>query len=688
MTGAGSATEADVQLNRAQTEAVRHRGGPLLVSAGAGTGKTRVVVHRLAYFIASGTDARRLLAITFTNRAAAEVKRRVVDLIGPEGSRINVGTFHWFGHRLLRRYGSRSSLGSDFTLLSPRDSLSVLRSLNFSDLLPATQPVTRLRDRISLFRNGRQAADGEQMVTAEIVSRYTQELRRRHALDLDDLVLESVALLGNDERIRQRLETFFTHVLVDEYQDTNPPQVELLKRLVGRGGQITAVGDEDQAIYGWRYASGRNMAAFVDDFPGATIIRLERNYRSTQRILNAGNELLRHNSGRLGKNLISARRPGKKPVVSAGADEADEASYVAATVENLVRRGVAPNEIAILFRTNAQSRAIEEALVRGGIRYEVRAGLRFYERAEIRRIVDGLSVLATPSSVDAWGRLLRHIRGLGPVRADALATTIVSGSPSGAPSGWMAGALRVCDELQSITVGADLGFLVAHVSGVLERATGEIVAGSDELESAADNVSEFRAMAEQFSRESRDPDLLSAFLDRLHIGSEPQDSAGVHRDDAVQLMTLHAAKGLEFEAVLVVGLEEGLLPHRRSLGSVESVEEERRLLYVGMTRARDHLYLTYAGARLFGAAQGASGQSRFLSDMPINLVELNESPAPSRKQRLTRVEVGERVRHQRWGPGAVSAVDGQGRNALATIQFDSGDTKTVQLRYAPLVRLS
>jgi DNA helicase-2/ATP-dependent DNA helicase PcrA len=673
-------------LNASQRQAVTHQSGPLLVAAGAGTGKTKVVIHRLATLLDQGLVPSQVLAVTFTNRAADEVRARVVGLVGPPGARVNIGTFHWLGNRILRRYGTRLPIGANFTLASPRESTGVLRDVS-GPLVAAGWSAVDLQDSVSALRNGSNTEPAAEV--RMLRDAYVAELRRRRLLDLDDLILASVELLRTHTDVRSRLESFFGHVLVDEYQDSNRPQVELLSLLVGRTGNITAVGDDDQAIYSWRYASADGMVSFGKTFPGSTLVRLEENYRSTQRILSPANALLTHNELRVGKNLVATRRAGKKPVILAASTETEEADVVAESIAARLIQGTVASRIAVLFRTNVQSRPLEEALVRAGISYQMRSGQRFYDRPEIAGVIDALAVVVAPDDSERWERLLMRLDGVGPARARVLADSSAMHGSESAPRVPHSVRHKVDDlrtALRSVPVSGTLVDIVATVAAALEHMIGE-PGGHGGRESRDENIAEFVSMAGQFMTEWSDDNALEQFLDRLNLlGSLETD--GDNRSERVQLMTLHAAKGLEFDAVFVTGLEEGLLPHRKSMLRKATLEEERRLLYVGMTRARDHLALSYARTRLIGGKGLASSPSRFLDEMPRNLFDVALTESKIRMQRLRSVALADRVEHPRWGAGTVIAVAGEGRGTMITIEFERVGTKSVQLRFAPLNRIS
>ena len=685
------------KLNPRQLEAVTHAGGPLLIVAGAGTGKTRVIVYRIAHLIQShNVKPERLLAVTFTNRAADEMRHRVLALTDSSSSSINVGTFHWLGHRLLRRYGSRTTVGTDFLLMPPNQSLAVIADLMPKRRREANSDVhgptaVEVREAVSAYRNANVVKSVSGMDIQSTAQQYVAEMRRRKALDLDDLILESVNLLATHADVRERLQAFFEHLLADEYQDTSPPQAQFLRLLSRPEGNITVVGDDDQAIYGWRYADLANMREFATTFPSATVVRLEENYRSTQRILRPANELLLQNRERIGKTLFSKTTSGSRPVIFAAGDASEEAQFVASTVESLAAGGLSWENIGILFRINAQSRALEDAFISTGIPYAVLAGRRFYERDEVARVVDSLRVIATPADSASWGRLLRNIGGIGPARAAGILNRIadtgqeigaaLSEESIGLPESLSAPVSQLAGGLAGFGTDKDLGELTRAVADLLDRVLGPVGTTESARETAQVNVNEFVSVASLFVQVQGAN--LGEFLDRLGLQHD-----GTQETNGVQLMTLHAAKGLEFDAVFLTGLEEGLLPHVRSIPSNAMVEEERRLLYVGMTRARRWLYLSYARSRLLDGRYVSTEPSRFLDEMPARLFDVKHGIRTQARDRLTHVATGEVVVHPRWGRGQVRAVNGNGRNTMVTILFDGGSAQTVQLRHAPLKRIS
>jgi DNA helicase-2/ATP-dependent DNA helicase PcrA len=517
---------------------------------------------------------------------------------------------------------------------------------------------------------------------------YDAVLRSRNALDLDDLLVMTVRALQVAE-VQAACRAAHDEVLVDEYQDTNPVQREIIRLLQPESGSVVAVGDDDQAIYSWRQADPTSMLRFGEDFPGAATIPLDETYRSTKLILRAAQSLVRRNTRRIDKHLRTSRPAGVRPVCYAAGDERDEARWIATQIEHFSRvEGVQPHEIAVLYRTNAQSRVIEDALVRSGIPYDVYSGRRFYDRDEVLDAAAYLRLALAADDDEAAARLIGRLEGIGPRRLQAVraaaATTGRSLTAVLAESGSLALPRGVIERLAALAERVErVRAQRSMAPPVLVDVAIEAVAGGlddltdSERESALETLVELRAIAAEVQAQRG---TLPVFLQRLALAG---DSGA--RQNGVHLMTLHAAKGLEFPVVFMPGLEEGLLPHRRSLDSPEALEEERRLCYVGMTRARDRLLLSYAQVRLIGG--GALGaRSRFIAEIgQANLVR--EGSRRELPPRLFDVRLCERVTHARWGSGTVEGVEGTGRNTLVTIRFDSGSRQRVQLCHAPLRRV-
>lgn len=680
-------------LNAQQQRAVVHGDGPLLVLAGPGSGKTRVIAHRIAHRVdVDGIAPARLLALTFTNRAAREMRTRVRTLSGND-SMVAIGTFHWVGHAILRRYSDHLGISREFRLLTPREARRVLRQVlgEFANQYRVSDVAAAL----TAGKNGGDLATEARRYRVPLAQlqvfgeAYEREMRRLVALDLDDLLAKTATLLRDDAAVRERCRSRYDEILVDEYQDTNAVQREILRALAPLGRTVVVVGDEDQAIYGWRGADASTMERFLDDFPGAETVKLEETYRSTKHILRAASRVVEHNSGRIGKRLRTSNPAGKRPLCFAAGDEVEEAEWIASEIEHeRSRQQRGWEDFAVLYRVNAQSRAIEDAFLRHGIPYHVSSGYRFYERPEIRRVLSYLRLAVNESDDEAALALLEEIPGMGPrrlaaVRAEAgdgaLIRYLALNQPAGIPA-------PVVTRLRSVvaSVAGVRSLRLSSLSMVVDAAIAEVAAGLEDMaplerETVLENLNELRSVVAELAGTRG---TVREFLARFALaGGSEDDGEGVH------LMSLHAAKGLEFDVVFLAGLEEGLLPHRRSLDAPSEVEEERRLCYVGMTRAREMLYLSYAHARLLGGQFQVGQVSRFVGEMGSGNISLRISPAVATRPRLAFVKPGERVTHPRWHEGTVESVQGSGRAAMVTIAFDDGTRQRVQLCHAPLTRL-
>ena len=759
MSGAESILEG---LNPEQAEAVRSVDGPLLVLAGAGSGKTRMLTHRIAYLVASGAaHPSGILAVTFTNKAAREMRERVDGLIPQCAAGIWVSTFHSTCVRILRRDIGHLGYERSFVIYDQSDSLTaikrVCRSLSLDE---KSYPPRGMRAAIDRLKNrGLMPADlsafdtahGDRM--AEIYQRYQSELRRANALDFGDLLLLTTRLFENHPGVREYYQRRWRYVLVDEYQDTNPVQYRLLRQLCEKQQNICVVGDEDQSIYRFREADIRNILDFEKDFPGAKVVRLERNYRSTQQILDAATAVVQNNLERKGKKLYTEISGGEPIRFYQGSDDRGEASFVVGEALDLRERGLRLGEIAILYRTHAQSRALEEELLKYNVPYVVVGGTRFYDRAEIKDSLAYLRILRNRQDTESLLRVInRPARGIGRTSVDRIvalaeerALAVIDAVEPALREGLIRGAaarrlpefLSILDELKP-GPEESLGDLLSRI---LER-TGYLRAleqeGSIEAESRLENLRELIAAAEEFERQNRENppeelegddeerDLLDLFLEQVTLLSEA-DSVDPN-DDRLPLMTVHVAKGLEFPAVFLVGLEEGLFPHVASLGDESAIEEERRLCYVGMTRARERLYLTNATLRRMHGSVRYNPPSRFLEEIPGDL-GVGRAPAPRAqndfagrgrtasaddslfsdpaRRRPTQdseptidysegqwapddspVRIGSRVAHPVFGEGRIERIVGSGKNGKVDILFDRAGVKTIVLRYAQLRLLS
>ncbi|WP_433891904.1 DNA helicase PcrA [Streptomyces sp. CA-111067] len=743
-------------LNEQQRAAVLHAGGPLLIVAGAGSGKTRVLTHRIAHLLgARKVHPGSILAITFTNKAAGEMKERVEQLVGPRANVMWVSTFHSACVRILRRESKSLGFTSSFSIYDAADSKRLMALVcRDLDLDPKQYPPKSFSAKISNLKNelideetfAGQAENPFEKKLAEAYALYQARLREANALDFDDIIMTTVHLLQAFPDIAEHYRRRFRHVLVDEYQDTNHAQYTLVRELVGTAdspdgtpvAELCVVGDADQSIYAFRGATIRNILQFEEDYPQATTILLEQNYRSTQTILTAANAVIERNAGRRAKNLWTESGDGPTIVGWVADQEHDEAQFIAEEIDRLTDAGDArPGDVAVFYRTNAQSRVFEEVFIRVGLPYKVVGGVRFYERREVRDVLAYLRVLANPEDAVPLRRILNvPKRGIGD-RAEAMIDALAQREKISFPQ-----ALRRVDEAYGMaarssnavkrfnTLLEELRTIVESGAGpavvleaVLER-TGylaELQASTDpQDETRVENLQELAAVALEFEqeREADEPGTLADFLERVALVA---DSDQIPDDDAedngvITLMTLHTAKGLEFPVVFLTGLEDGVFPHARALGQVKELEEERRLAYVGITRARERLYLTRAMMRSAWGQPSYNPPSRFLEEIPDTLIDWRRtgssssgsaaaagwtsSPlsSPSRPagfatrraagdRPVISLAVGDRVTHDQFGMGTVVSVTGRPGDEKATIDFGDPRPKQLLLRYAPVQKL-
>ncbi|MGY2066818.1 DNA helicase PcrA [Blastococcus sp. SYSU DS0619] len=733
-------------LNGPQRDAVVHEGSPLLIVAGAGSGKTRVLTHRIAYLLgARGVQPGEILAITFTNKAAGEMKDRVAALVGARARSMWVSTFHSMCVRILRAEAAKLGMKSSFTIYDQGDSIRLMTMVARDlDLDAKRYPGRSLSNQVSNLKN--ELVDEEsfspqtapEKVLKEAYTLYQRRLREAHAMDFDDLIMTTVHLLQAFPDVAEHYRRRFRHVLVDEYQDTNHAQYMLVRELTGTGAgpvpqaELCVVGDADQSIYAFRGATIRNIDEFERDYPQATTILLEQNYRSTQRILKAANTVIAKNTGRRPKNLWTDSGDGELIEGYVADNEHDEAAWVAEQIDALVDEGeVRPADIAVFYRTNNASRVFEEVFIRVGMPYKVVGGVRFYERKEVRDALAYLKLVANPADVVSLRRIINvPKRGIGDkaescVESFADRERIAFGT-----------ALRRCAEVpdlatRSLKALQEFVALLEEFEQLVETGSGpaallesildrtgylaELQASTDpQDEGRVDNLNELISVAAEF--EAANPGgSVTDFLEQVSLVADA-DQIPVSGDDAgvVTLMTLHTAKGLEFPVVFLTGLEDGVFPHLRALGDPRELEEERRLAYVGITRARQRLFISRATVRTSWGQPAYNPPSRFLDEIPAETIHWERTdpvPAPSTgyKSAQTRVaatglstgglrggagnrqvisvEVGDRVSHDAFGLGTVVEVTGVGDKAQATVDFGSGGTKRLVLRYAPLVKL-
>jgi DNA helicase-2/ATP-dependent DNA helicase PcrA len=752
-------------LNPQQRAAVVHEGGPLLIVAGAGSGKTRVLTRRIAYLLGERhVQPGEILAITFTNKAAGEMKERVAELIGPRAKAMWVSTFHSACVRILRAEAKRLGFTTSFSIYDSQDSQRLMTLVcRELDLDPKRYPPRSFSAQVSNLKNelidhetfGQQASNHAEKTLAEAYTSYQAHLRAANALDFDDLIMTTVNLLQAFPDVAEHYRRRFRHVLVDEYQDTNHAQYILVRELVGTSAgteekrtvdgelvregssippaELCVVGDADQSIYAFRGATIRNILEFERDYPDATTVLLEQNYRSTQTILSAANTVIAKNPDRKAKNLWSDAGSGEQITGYVADDEHDEARFVAGEIDRLVDAGDANyGDVAIFYRTNAQSRVFEEVFIRLGLPYKVVGGVRFYERREVRDLLAYARVLANPEDTVSLRRILNvPKRGIGD-RAEACIEALAARERIS-----FAQALTRADDAYGIATRslnsvkefvallAEFRLIVesgAQPADVLEEVltkTGylaELEESHDpQDESRIENLQEMVAVAREFS-EANPEGTLPEFLEQVALVADSDEiPEGEDHGGVVTLMTLHTAKGLEFPVVFLTGMEDGVFPHMRSMTEPKELEEERRLAYVGITRARHRLYLSRSVTRSTYGSPSYNPPSRFLDEVPDNLVRWERAeptrqavaasriapqssfaasfrgPAASRSpgnRPVVSLEPGDRVSHDTFGLGTVVTVSGAGDNAQATIDFGSAiGEKRLVLRYAPVEKL-
>ena len=722
-------------LTEPQRQAVEHRGAPLLVLAGPGSGKTRVITHRIAHLVACGESPSSVLALTFTNKAAGEMRRRVQVLMG-EGSgasRIVAGTFHSFGARVLRRFAEQAGVAPDFTVLDPDDQAkaakqAVSESGEGSDRFT---PQSVLNE-ISGFKDmlvspevaAEQARDWRARTIARIYAAYEKVLRRSSALDFDDLLCRPALLLRDDAEARETLQRRFRNMLVDEYQDTNHAQFCIVHELAREHRRLCVVGDPDQSIYGWRGADLRNILQFERSFPEAVVVALGENFRSTRPIVDAAAALIGHNKQRREKPLRSMRGEGEAPAYARCVDERSEAERVVREVREAGERGVPWKGMAVLYRMNSMSRVLEEAFRRAAIPHQVVRGTAFYDRREVRDLVAYLRLASNPGDELAFARVANvPARGLGDT---SLSRIELHAARRGLP---LIEALRAPEDAgvtaRAATAAKKLAELVLawrrEAEGMPAEALGELVGrvaresgleahylkedreSADEGESRVENLAQVVSaaaefIAERLAQESVDEDgtpplrtgidALRAFLERIALVAD--SDAFDPETGAVTLMTLHAAKGLEFPLVCMVGLEQGSLPHARSLDTPGDLEEERRLCFVGMTRAEDRLLLTSAACRTMRGQPMATIESMFVRELPDFVRRedasdmFEDGDAPEAAPRSGGMRPGTRVRHPLFGVGTVEAVSARGGSTALRVAFAGAGTKTLIQEFARL----
>ncbi len=695
------------QLTESQKKAVFHINGPLLVIAGPGSGKTRVITYRIAALIDSGVNPRNICAITFTNKAAEEMRNRAFDLGASAGAHIS--TFHSLCVRILRRYADRTGIKPNFSIYSESEQNTTMKQaikdcrLETSNFSPA-----RMREAVSTLKNKLIDTDNFQGMADDFFStclskiyiRYQQILLENNAFDFDDLLLQTAFLLERNADVRDELSKRFRFLLIDEYQDTNHAQYRIAQSLAAAHDNICVTGDPDQSIYRWRGADISNILAFEKDWPDATVVKLEENFRSTPQILQVADRLIAANKGRKQKTLIPTKDPGAELEIIACEDEENEADQLATNIKQLTNQGVSPKDMAVFYRINAASRPLEEAFIKNQIPYQIVRGVEFYNRREIRDVLAYLKVVVNPSDEVALLRIINTpSRGIGKTSVDrvrayalskgnslynALENVKAVNSLKTAAKAKIVVFMDMLNELKKKTQGpvAPLTEKVFALSG-LEAALKQ--AGDKD---AIDNVTALIDAAAIYDKSTKEPSLLD-YLQQIALFSDADYYDKTQ--DRVSLMTLHTAKGLEFDNVFIVGLEQGLLPHERSAEDEEELEEERRLFFVGITRAKLRLYISYARYRTYRGQLMRTIPSQFLFELGIEPVERNNDTDENKDteydlddSQAERFYPNQLIRHAKFGLGRVTRYTDLGENSTVTVRFNSGKTTTLMIKYADL----
>ena len=711
-------------LNDAQREAVTAPAEPTLVIAGAGSGKTRVLVHRAAWLIdVEGVSPHALLAVTFTNKAAAEMRGRIESLLDMPVGHLWIGTFHGLAHRMLRRHWREAELPQNFQIIDSDDQLRLIKRLFKNLEIDDSRWVPK---EIQWFINAQKDEglrpqhlddDGDtnrrQMIA--LYSAYEDVCRRGGLVDFAELLLRAHELLRDNEALLSHYRHRFQHLLVDEFQDTNAIQYAWLRLLAGKSGVPFVVGDDDQSIYRWRGARVEHIQRFQKDFPGTRVVKLEQNYRSTATILNAANAVIANNQSRLGKNLWTEGADGEPIKVYSAYNERDEADFVIGRLRDWIAQGNARADSAVLYRSNAQSRVLEEGLINAGIPYRVYGGLRFFERAEIKDALAYLRLISNRNDDSSFERIVnRPTRGIGArtvelVRAyaranacsmwraaGAIASDELNGRAAGAVNAFMSLIERLARETRGLSLQDQVDHVI-HMSGLIDFFKKD---KGEKGETRVENLLELVSAAKSFEPDpAEEMSPLDEFLS--HAALEAGEGQADAWEDCVQLMTMHSAKGLEFPLVFICGMEDGLFPHQRSIADPHGLEEERRLCYVGITRAKQTLYITHAEQRRLHGMDNFSQASRFIAEIPEEHVEeirprvqvsrpLHRGPSAARKRTSTApgselgVRLGQRVRHKKFGDGVILNCEGQGAHARVEVNFESAGTKWLVLSYANL----
>lgn len=727
-------------LNQQQREAVMHTDGPLLIMAGAGSGKTRVLTHRIAYLLAEkDVSARNVLAITFTNKAAREMRERVKRLVGPESEYMWVSTFHSMCVRILRRDIDRIGYNSNFTILDSSDQLSVVKQvLKNLNIDPKKMEPRAMLGQISAAKNelitpeeyNKRVGNFFERQVGQVYEAYQKMIVKNQSLDFDDLIMQTIHLFKRVPEVLEYYQRRFQYIHVDEYQDTNHAQYALVKMLASRYQNLCVVGDSDQSIYRWRGADIANILTFEKDYPTSRTIMLEQNYRSTKSILAAANHVIDNNTSRKPKKLWTENEDGKQIHYFQGATEQEEALFVTEKIQQLTREGeYSPSDVAILYRTNAQSRAIEDTLVKSNMAYQMVGGTKFYERKEIKDIIAYLRLIANPNDDLSFERVVNvPKRGIGKTSVERLREyaalhdisfhEAVKEVDFTGVSKKAANALAAFSSLiESLSQQQEFLTATDMVEAVLTRTGYETMLKNErsiEAQSRLENLEEFMTVTQDFEAASEDKTLVAFLTDLALIADIDQvDEEEIEAEAKITLMTLHAAKGLEFPVVFLIGMEENVFPHSRSMFDEEEMEEERRLAYVGITRAEKELYLTHARMRTLFGRTNMNPISRFINEIPEELIagievandamfgrstepKLNRAQSMKRKaqqmQKTSGAEnetwsPGDKANHKKWGVGTVVKVSGEGEAMELDIAFPAPvGIKRVLAKFAPITK--
>lgn len=736
-----------MSLNPEQRDAVKHTDGPLLIMAGAGSGKTRVLTNRIAYLIGEKAVAPwSILAITFTNKAAKEMKERVKKIVGPIADDIWISTFHSMCVRILRRDIDRIGIKRNFTILDPSDQLSVIKQiLKKKNIDPKKFEPKSLLGSISSAKNelktvkdyGKIVKGPYESTVLDVYDAYQKELRKNHALDFDDLIMTTIQLFNQVPEVLEFYQRKFQYIHVDEYQDTNRAQYMLVRMIADRYQNICVVGDSDQSIYRWRGADIANILSFENDYPSSKTVMLEQNYRSSKTILQAANEVINNNFNRKPKNLWTENQIGEKIACFSGDTEHDEAYFVVGKIKELMKEhDYKLSDMAILYRTNAQSRVIEELLVKSNLNYNIVGGTKFYDRKEIKDVLAYLRIIANPDDDISLRRIINvPKRGIGATTVEKIAEWAASQDMSmfqalqeveqlGLSKAATSKLVQFIEQLHGWVQLQEYLSVTELVEELLEKTGYRDMLKNEktiEAQSRLENIDEFLSVTTEFETKNEDKSLVAFLTDLALIADIDQvddDETTKNDHDKVLLMTLHSAKGLEFPVVFLIGMEEGVFPHSRSLFEEEEMEEERRLAYVGITRAEQQLYLSCAKMRTLFGRTNTNPQSRFIREIPEEVLDFvnekkdtpawaktsrsmpNATPKPEMTTTTRPVvtttggdqfnwQVGAKAEHKKWGVGTVVSMKGNAENLELDIAFPQPiGIKRLAAKFAPITRVN